>query len=564
MMYVLANAHWFALLLGGLIFFHEFGHFAVAKACGVKVLAFSMGFGPRLLSFTRGETLYSLSLLPLGGYVRMLGEGPGAEVLEHEQHRAFASKPLWQRTAIVLAGPVANFLVAFVVYVVMFTGPKTFGAAKLGMVVADQPGAQAGLQPGDELVSLDGLAVERWAQVHDIISEHPGRATDVTYRRGGVEKTVTMTPAATASKTLFNEQEQVGRAGISLQYQRPIVAIVDVESPAAQAGVLSGDRIVAIDDQATEAWWQVKEAVAARARHAQFTATLVRGGDTFKKTIVPSAMPKGLGEAVAALSGSADAGPERYTGLVNSETIIAAVDADGPAALAGVRVGDRLVGLDVGATPGRTAEHRAVNVWLLDLMSLEPEVAVGGMDWVLQRGNKQITAHILPRREVEIDGMKTEHAVYRVGAENDPSILSAYSFTRSVGLIEASRESIKQVGDDMLLIVRGIGKMVQRKVPASNMGGPIMLFRLAEQSAKQGPEAFGRTLAVVSVNLGTLNLFPIPVLDGGHLIFFAYEALCRRAPSLRVREVAQTVGIALLLMLMVLVFKNDVVRFIAF
>ena len=145
-MYILQNLHWFVILIGALVFFHELGHFLVAKACRVRVLRFSLGFGPKLLSFERSGTIYQISLLPLGGYVKMLGEAPGAEVPSDERQWAFAERPLWQRTAIVLAGPVFNFMLAYVVYVTMFVGVHTFGATKLGVVSVGDPAWEAGLR----------------------------------------------------------------------------------------------------------------------------------------------------------------------------------------------------------------------------------------------------------------------------------------------------------------------------------------------------------------------------------------------------------------------------------
>jgi regulator of sigma E protease len=140
--------------------------------------------------------------------------------------------------------------------------------------------------------------------------------------------------------------------------------------------------------------------------------------------------------------------------------------------------------------------------------------------------------------------------------------METYTYERPVGAGEAFVEAYKQVGEDMSLIGRGIGKMVQGDIPMANMGGPIMLFVIAEKSAKRGWSSFMRALAMTSVNLGLLNVLPVPVLDGGHLLFFGIEAVTRRPPSVKVREWANTIGLGLLLLLMVVVFRNDVMRFL--
>jgi len=555
--YIVENMQWFVLLIGALVFFHELGHFLVAKAFDVKVQKFSLGFGPKLIGFTRGETEYCVSLLPLGGFVKMLGEGPDNDIPPEDLPRAFRSKPLWQRSLVVLAGPVFNFVLAFFVYLAMFTGPQTFGDSRLGLVVPGEPAWRAGLRPGDKIVSAAGEPIERWGDIQEIISARPGQVTTVVYERGEESFEVELTPSPLESANVFNEKVVVGRIGISPQYLKPIVAVVDAESPAALAGVQSDDVITRVDGKKITAWHEARAALAAIAENADVTLGVRRGEKELELTLTPTTdAPEGLDTGLFSAGDTAWG----YTGLVSKETIIAKIDNDTPAQAAGLQVGDRL--LRVTSEYEGDRRERAVGMWSVDFVAMTGVDARSEFILTVQRGREIIKRNYRLLAREEKDDFKNVRTTYIFGAVNDANVLGTYVYERPVGLAEAAVTAVAQVGEDMTLIGKGIVKMVQGVVPIDSIGGPIMLFNIAEKSAKHGWTAFLRIMAIISVNLGLINLFPIPVLDGGHLLFFGVEALRRRPPSLRVREVANMVGLALLLMLMVLVFHNDIVRYI--
>ena len=261
MAYVLENVHWFALLIGALVFFHELGHFIAAKAFNVKVLRFSLGFGPGVgLRF--GETEYRLSLLPLGGYVKMLGEVPDADIPAGEQARAFANRPVWQRAVIACAGPLFNMLLATTVYFVMFVGSHTFGDTRLGVVTPGEPAWNAGLRPGDRITRIMGQAVSQWDDLREIIASRPAAQLSLTYERNGVTHDVNLETVTRAEENVFQETESRGKIGVSLQFLRPIIAIPDAQSPASLAGLQTGDVIDAVNGTKVQAWHEVRAALA--------------------------------------------------------------------------------------------------------------------------------------------------------------------------------------------------------------------------------------------------------------------------------------------------------------
>jgi len=343
------------IVLGFLILFHELGHFVVAKRSGVGVLKFSIGFGPKLIGRRVGNTEYVISAIPLGGFVKMVGEDPEEQVSETDRAIAFQTQPLWKRMAIVLAGPFANLVFAFIAFSLVFA---VYGArvpsetAKVGGVMDGMPAAAAGLQADDLIVAVDGKPIEKWETLSEAIRSSGGKAVTLTVDRAGDKREVAVTPEAKPDKNIFGE-------------------------------TLGTAYVIGIE----------------------------RGFDQ---------------EEVGALTA-------------------------------------------VGMGAQQTA-------WWVETL------------------------------------------------------------------------------------VMSVAKMFQGKIPAKDIGGPILIVQAAGQQARLGLEYLLHFMAVISVNLGVLNLLPIPVLDGGHFLFFALEAILRRPLDIRHREIAQQVGLVVLISLMAFAFYNDIAR----
>jgi regulator of sigma E protease len=342
---------WAVLILGGLIFIHELGHFLVAKRAGVKVLKFSLGFGPKIIGITRGETEYLLSAIPLGGYVKMHGEDPKEEVADPE--RSFSAKSVGWRSLIILAGPGSNLLLAVAIFWVIFTIGVPTLATKVGEVMQDFPAHEAGILTGDRIKAIDGHPIEKWEELATQIHQSPGRPLRLTVEREGDQFDLVVAPKTTRQKDLFGEEQEIGLLGIA---------------PA-----------------------------------EEFLMERTNPATAFAK------------------------------------------------------------------------------------------------------------------------------AIYKT-----------YDLSR--------------------LILLTFVKLIQGVVPAKTIGGPLLVAQMAGQQARLGILPLLFFTALLSINLAILNLLPIPILDGGHLLFSLIEAVRGKPVSLQKREMAQQVGMAMLVALMIFAFYNDIFR----
>ena len=439
--------------LGALIFIHELGHFLVAKAVGVGVERFSLGFGPRLWGFRRGETEYCVSAVPLGGYVKMTGEEahgedaihPSAEGGPIDPKKSFAAKPLWARFLIVFAGPGMNFVLAAAIFSLVFAviGLPVFPPT-VGRVLSGGAVAQAGLRPQDEIVAIDGQPIRHWGEIEDRLSRSDGRPLSLTVMRAGERRDVTVTPRKAPVRNAFGEPGEAWSLGTS-PYLPPVVGEVAAGMPAAEAGILARDRIVALDGQPVETWDDLADTISKRPGEA-LTLTIERGGSR----------------------------------------------------------------LDVSVTPRAVTEK--------DLQGHETSVGRIG----IARGSTQTYVRADP--------------------------------------VSAVAKGVARTWDVTALTAVSIWKLATGQIPASNIGGPLQISMVAGQQAQQGPVSYAFFVALISVNLAILNLLPVPMLDGGHLLFFVIEAVLGRPLSLRKREIAQQIGLALLMLLMVFALFNDLTR----
>ena len=343
------------ILLGIIIFVHELGHFLFAKMMGVRVLKFSLGFGPKLIGKKYGDTEYVISAIPLGGYVKMLGEIPGEELSEDEKPFAYNYQKIWKRFAIVLFGPIFNILFAITIFFFSFMNGLPILVPEIGGVMPDTPAEKAGLMKGDRILEINGVPIDQWDQMTDIIHKNPEKTLSLKIKRDKTPLQVSIKPEKKTVKDIFGEGKPVGLIGI-----KP-----------------SGDTVI-------------------------------------KKENIPNAFA----------------------------------------------------------------------------------------------------------------------------------------------------DSIVRTGEISVLTLVSIVKLIQRVIPMDTIGGPILIVQMAGEQASKGFLNFFIFMAIININLGVLNLLPIPILDGGHLLFLGIEAIRRRPLSERVIAVSQKIGLAILLTLMAFVIYNDFVRLI--
>jgi len=346
----------FILLIAILVFFHELGHFLVAKWCKVGVETFSIGFGPKIFKKKFGETVYCVSAIPLGGYVKMVGDEPGKEILPEDISRSFTHKKLYQKSAIVAAGPVFNFLLSIIIlYVIFQVSGVYFLKPVIGKVTDTSPAYKVGIKSGDVVKEINGNMIESWNDLSINVDSSKGDTLEILLERDTKKVAVIVKPELTDYKTIFNEDKK-----------RYVIGVM-----------ASGERV-----------------------------------------------------------------------------------------------------------------H----------VKLNPIKAMG------------------------------------------------YSLAKNWQIAE--------------LTVISVWKMVAGKVSADNLGGPIRIAQMAGQQAEEGVASFAFFIALLSINLGIINLLPVPVLDGGHLMFFAIEAVTRKEVSEKIREKANQFGIVALMLLMAFVFYNDIVQLI--
>jgi len=538
-------------LLGVLILVHELGHFLVAKLLHVKVLRFSLGFGPRLLGFTAGETEYRLSLFPLGGYVRLLGEEPGEATAPADRGRALSSRPLWQRYTIVIAGPAFNLLLPIAIYFIYYAGQRTLLPPTIGMVLPGQPAATAGLIPGDQVEAIDGKTIRYWEDLEDTVAGAPEQTLRFAIRRGAAAEERDVTPARIERAGRVRVTENVGWIGVSPRFHLPEVGIIDPQSPAAQAGLRTFDFITSVNGTPISTWADFEKA-ADGAGAAPLRLSYLRGG----YSVVPFAHVETQepGQAVVIPVAVFDAASRRRyeTGILPAEFFVFSVEPGSPADKIGIRRGDRITELDGAPLPA----------WdlLRQRLAAKPD-GVFRIGWVSPGGQRR-EAEFKQEVRSELDVYRQEEqrlvfgAMTRVAWRTDDPVPIRNRFGYALG------HSIERTGQMIVAMTRGFFQLVRGEVPLSALGGPIMIGYVAGVAAEQGLDQYLWLMALLSINLGLLNFLPIPILDGGVLVFLTIELIKRRPPSPRARQIATTLGFSLVAALMILAFKNDVARYL--
>ena len=437
--------------LGLLVTIHEYGHFWVARRCGIKVLRFSIGFGPALLRWhDRRGTEYAIAAIPLGGYVKMLDERE-APVAEHELDQAFNRKSVKQRIAVVAAGPIANFLLAILAFwLVAVVGISTV-APVLGPVPAGTPAAQAGLHEGLEITSVDGSAIRSW---HDINLQ--------LIRRLGESGSIEL-----VAKPFDGGAEQSYRLRL-------------------------------------DNWLKGEEA--------------------------PDPM-----EALG-LTGWQPQIPPR----------IGQVAADGAAAEAGLQAGDLILSID----------GKPVSDWLIDVVPAIQASAQRRLQLQVERDGSVVDIALTPRPKASGDVVVGYVGAGAEPVELPPNMQRQISYNPVVAVPVAMQKTWEMTA----LTLDSLWKMLTGLVSAKNLSGPITIAKVAGASAKSGLESFLSFIAYLSISLGVLNLLPIPVLDGGHLVYYVAEWIRGKPLSERIQTWGLQIGLSLIVGVMLFAIYNDISR----
>jgi regulator of sigma E protease len=541
----------FFILLGILIFVHELGHFAVAKFCGVRVETFSLGFGKRIFNYKKGDTSYCLSLIPLGGYVKMYGDDPSAEIPEDQKQFAFLKKSIAQRFAIVLAGPLMNLFFAIFIFSAIVGMGEEVAGPYAGDIATDSKAYAAGLRSGDRFLKINNEDTPTWSQVQRTVENSGGKVMNVLLERKGEAQPLNIEVSASFGENdnIFSSDSQVGQiAGLSQESRSTMIGISDPNSPAAKAGVPSLTLLTAINGKKIKYWRDIEPML--------LEATGAAGAKTVKlqmqiKDIEKPAAPDNVAEFDVALPTSGNVKDLTAAfGLEPAELYIYSVSKNSPAERAGILPKDKVV--KVGG--------EAVATWndvLTHVKNFDP--AKETLEFSVLRNGEEKAFQVKPEMTTLMSNKGQEEHRFTIG------ILSGFFpvgadpvFFRITNPVQIIKHGLSETAYWTEFVVMSMVRLVQGQVSAKNLGGVITIGRVASHSFAAGMTTFMRMMGLISINLFLLNLLPIPILDGGHLVFYTIEGL-RGAPlSMRKMEIAQQVGLMLLMFLMAFAFFNDI------
>jgi regulator of sigma E protease len=568
---------YFISFISILIFIHEFGHFAFAKLFGVKVLTFSIGFGPKVIKVRGKETEYCIGLLPFGGFVKMLEEGKAEQpILPEEKHRTFEAQPLWKRVVIVLAGPAMNLVFPIALYTSVYLEDKEFLPPTVGTVLPGKP-ADGKLFPGDLITAIDGEAVQSSPDVQKAFAKRAGVPMRVTIERDGKSVDVTITPSDETEVVEPSElelYEHVGRIGIAPTFAAPVIGIPRTDSPAWRAGLRTFDRIIAINGRKIETFVDLQRVLSQN-----------RGDNVVVTYVRPVAVPQGLGglcdfalfepgyaslaprprqEGAVLREGDPEGRAKDVfdrTGIESVEMYVAFVPEGSSEHQMGLRAGDRITHLDGVAQRmwkvERRSGHTIDDTTMVGMLLKEPN-RVHELVWT--RDGERMSGTFQLRKERWEDELDQHYERYVFRSTHWQPHASSKLVPNPHPVFYAVRRGFEETMSAIKFIIVGFVRIAQGRVSLATVGGPITLYDVAGDAGAKGTTYFVWAMAVTSVNLGLLNLLPIPVLDGGHLLLFLIEWLRRRPVSVRARALSSLFGISILVVLMLVAFKNDVSR----
>ena len=504
----------FVLFLCPLIFFHELGHFFFARLFGVRVEVFSIGFGPKIFKYVRNGTQYAISIIPLGGYVKMFGDDPFSEVplTEEEKKVAFNHKSKMARFWIVFGGPLANLILAYFLYVGLLTAGEKVPETKIGMVVEQSNLYNKGLRSGDVLTMIND---ENILSIDDLNINDSQIHTLTVKRRG-----------------------QDVKMDIGMKFDEFIEEFKTV--------FMNGKKPVFVDANKNRYFASVKQGAVDDGLSLEELETLTSGEIYLYEFPEGATTPVMTTEKVVAANGKKLTVALRDAGYFPIELFIRNVVDGTPADKAGIQDGDILLAYD-------GVELKSFEDLRSGLQKLPDNKEVSIQ--VLNQGKKVLRKLTPEVKTVEKQNVKV------IGVESGVDYLQPkLVIAKADGIGEALVSAFHRTTDGVVKTFLGYKKLITREVSLDNIGGPLAIGKVASDSFNISLSMFFRLMAFISINLGVINLFPIPVLDGGHIVFLGIEALNRGPLSRRKLEFAQRIGVSFLFLLIFIALFNDVVR----
>ena len=528
----------FIILLGLLIFIHELGHFLMARFFGVKVEVFSLGFGPKILKYKKGDTLYCLSLLPLGGYVKMFGDNPLEEPPEDQKHQGFLYKKPYQKWLIAFAGPLFNLIFTLFGFFLLAQWGVPKLSAQLGDVQKDSLAFEKGFRSGDQILSLNGQKISYYEELDEKIKNKVGETLvfDVL-SEDGEKKSLSIEVKNHKNQNPLSWDKERGSIEGFTVWSRALRLGVPKDSLAFEKGLRTFDTLLEVGSYETKElledstaelvplkyWRELRDLPAQKSYKLR-----IKRGTEIKTLVFDLESPKTLLDL----------------GLEPSDLYVEKVGAKTPAEKSGLKTGDRLIAL---------GEDRLLT-WQ-DLLERVENSEGASLDLSYKRESEITTVSLKPEKIFVEGNMKSRYMVGIVSGGSTalgPELLKKYDF------LESLKYSSTQTWEWLNIITAGLVRLVTGELSVRTMGGPIAIGRVAHDSFSQGFSSFLFIMTLISLNLFLLNLLPIPILDGGHLLFFSLEALIGRPISVRKLLIAQNIGLVFILGFMFFALFNDI------
>jgi regulator of sigma E protease len=513
----------FILFLGPLVFFHELGHYLFARFFGVRVEVFSIGFGPKLFKFKKGYTEYVISLIPLGGYVKMFGDDAlnKDKIPEEDRNHSFSFKSKWARFWIVFGGPLANFIMAYVIFFFLLMGGERAPEIRLGLVNPSTSFFAKGIRTGDTLKKVNGRII---ATPSDIIMEGNGEIRTVTVDRLGEAKQIQLDMNGETFFQNLAKHPPVLRKPLVVDRNGDIYGI-SLKSDSVDWN-MSLDSFPIAGKAGQVSLFKLKP-------NQNVTASVIFTEEASSKQFSLSM------NSIEDMEKSLES-----LGFYSLDLAVKSVNMQSPADKAGIRAGDVIAGL------------AGVNLYSFDQLRKTLQKSTGEVDVVVYRKGQKLDFKLVPdikkinEQEVKLIGVYS-NGVYQA---------MKYVTTPSKGLVKSFTLSFARTWEAIDKTFEGFTKLITGQAPFKSIGGPLTIGQVASDSFNTSLSYFFQLMALISVNLGIINLFPIPVLDGGHILFIFLEIINRGPISRRKMEIAQQFGLSLLLLLMVGAIFNDFTR----